>query len=95
MPTSLPHTADCVFCAILRGGAPAAFIHQDDLVVAFMDIRPVQPGHVLVVPRIHAELIPDLDAASLTRLFPVGYGFNPPRTELEAIAGQIRHAHGS
>jgi histidine triad (HIT) family protein len=149
MPTSLPHTADCVFCAIVSGSAPATFVHQDALVVAFMDIRPVQPGHVLVVPRTHTELIPDLDAASLTRLwtvatdlnralrdstlpaeavsvyvadgeaagqevahvhihliprrahdgfgfrFPVGYGFNPPRTELEAIASQIRHAHGS
>jgi histidine triad (HIT) family protein len=149
MPTSAPHTADCVFCEIIRGDAPATFVHQDDLVVAFMDIRPVQPGHLLVVPRTHAKLIPDLDAASLTRLwsvatdlnrslrdsrlpveavslyvadgeaagqevahahihliprrahdgfgfrFPVGYGSNPPRTELEAIAGQIRQAHGT
>jgi len=117
--------------------------------VAFMDIRPVQPGHVLLVPRTHAKLIPELDAASLTALwsvatdlnrslrdstlpveavsvyvadgeaagqevahvhihliprrahdgfgfrFPVGYGFHPPRIELEAIAGQIRQAHGS
>jgi hypothetical protein len=44
MATADPQTADCVFCAIVRGDAPATFLHQDELVVAFMDIRPVQPG---------------------------------------------------
>jgi diadenosine tetraphosphate (Ap4A) HIT family hydrolase len=48
MPTSDPQTADCVFCAIVRGDAPATFLHQDDLAVAFIDIRPVQPGHLLI-----------------------------------------------
>jgi histidine triad (HIT) family protein len=136
--------AGCVFCALIRGDAPATFVHQDDAVVAFMDIRPVQPGHVLVVPRFHAKLLPELDGAVLTRMwavatdlnramrastlpveavsvyvadgeaagqevphahihviprrerdgfgfrFPPGYGANPARTELEAIAERIR-----
>ena len=69
-------TADCIFCTILRGDAPATFLHQDDLVVAFMDIRPVQPGHVLVVPRAHAKLIPELDADVLTRLWLVATDLN-------------------
>jgi histidine triad (HIT) family protein len=69
-------TADCIFCAILRGDAPATFLHQDDLVVAFMDIRPVQPGHVLVVPRAHAKLIPELDADILSRLWAVATQLN-------------------
>src|SRR5579862_6685149 len=75
MPTPDPK-ADCIFCAILRGDAPATFLHQDDLVVAFMDIRPVQPGHLLVVPRAHAKLIPELDAAVLTRLWSVATELN-------------------
>jgi len=69
-------SADCIFCAIVRGDAPATFLHQDDLVVAFMDIRPVQPGHLLVVPRAHATLIPELDGASLARLWEVATRLN-------------------
>ena len=76
MPASAPQSTDCVFCAIVSGGAPATFLHQDDLVVAFMDIRPVQTGHLLVVPRAHAELIPELDDASLARLWAVAVDLN-------------------
>lgn len=43
----------CIFCMILRGDADASFLHNDDLVAAFMDIRPVNQGHVLVIPRHH------------------------------------------
>ena len=71
MPTSDPGTADCIFCAIVRGDAPATFVHQDDLVVAFLDIRPVQPGHLLVVPRAHAKLLPELEHRVLGRLWSV------------------------
>ncbi len=51
----------CVFCDILAGKAPANFVYQDELCAAFMDIRPVNPGHVLVVPRAHAVCLPELD----------------------------------
>jgi histidine triad (HIT) family protein len=59
----------CIFCDILAGKKPASFIHQDDLCVAFMDIRPINPGHLLVVPRVHAVVLPELDRDSATRLF--------------------------
>jgi histidine triad (HIT) family protein len=144
MPTPRPQTPDCIFCAIVRGDAPATFVRQDELVVAFMDIRPVQPGHLLVVPRAHAKLILELNDRLLARLwsvatnlnralrasplpveavsvyvadgdaagqevahvhihliprrphdgfgfrFPPGYGTEPSRAQLEAIAAQIR-----
>ncbi|MBT0568267.1 HIT family protein [Williamsia sp. CHRR-6] len=48
---------DCVFCSIVAGTAPARLIHSDADVLAFLDIRPVRPGHTLVIPRRH---IPDL-----------------------------------
>ncbi|MGA7988206.1 MAG: HIT family protein [Candidatus Dormiibacterota bacterium] len=76
METAAAGPADCIFCAIVSGDAPATFVHQDDLVVAFMDIQPVQPGHILVVPRAHATLIPQLDDASLTRLWEVATRLN-------------------
>ena len=76
MERSGSDASDCIFCRIVRGDAPATFLHQDDLVLAFMDIRPVQPGHLLVVPRAHAKLIPELDDASLTRLWEVATHLN-------------------
>jgi len=63
--------ASCIFCDILEGTAPAIFIHQDELCVAFMDIHPVNPGHVLVVPRLHAELLINLDNDSAGRMLQV------------------------
>lgn len=59
----------CIFCDILAGKAPAYFVHRDDLCAAFMDIRPVNPGHVLIVPLKHAVLLPELDEASIRQLF--------------------------
>jgi histidine triad (HIT) family protein len=61
----------CIFCDILAGLSPANFIHRDDLCVAFMDIHPVNPGHVLVVPCTHAALLSELDEASAGRLLQV------------------------
>lgn len=61
---------DCVFCRIVANAAPASVVHSDDTVVAFLDISPITPGHLLVVPRRHAsdlaELPPD-DGAALFR----------------------------
>lgn len=46
--------SDCVFCQILHGEAPASFVHRDDRCSAFLAIRPVNPGHLLVIPNQHA-----------------------------------------
>jgi diadenosine tetraphosphate (Ap4A) HIT family hydrolase len=59
----------CVFCQILAGDLPASYVYEDDVVCAFMDIRPVTSGHVLVIPRAHAESLtdvpPDVSAAMM------------------------------
>jgi len=44
----------CVFCAIVAGQAPAIIVHEDEHTVAFMDVNPANPGHVLVIPKRHA-----------------------------------------
>jgi len=44
---------DCIFCKIARGEIPAEIVYQNDTVVAFKDIRPQAPVHVLVIPREH------------------------------------------
>ncbi len=61
----------CIFCDILAGKAPASFVFQDELCAAFMDIHPVNPGHVLVVPHRHAELLTMLDLDSAGRMMQV------------------------
>ncbi len=54
----------CVFCAIAAGEAEAALVLDDDRFLAFLDHRPVFPGHVLLIPREHAETLPDLPAGA-------------------------------
>lgn len=54
-------TPDCVFCRIVAGTAPASVVYADDRTVAFLDIAPMTPGHLLVVPRAHAAGLADLD----------------------------------
>ena len=53
--------AACVFCDIVAGRSPASVIHRDDLCVSFMDICPVNAGHLLIVPVRHATYLSDLD----------------------------------
>ncbi len=51
----------CVFCRISAGESPASVVYSDERVLAFMDIQPVNPGHVLVVPRQHVASVRELD----------------------------------
>jgi histidine triad (HIT) family protein len=61
--------AACTFCAIAAGDLPAAVVLDEPDVLGFLDLRPVFPGHVLLVPRAHVETLPDLPADHLPRLF--------------------------
>ena len=61
--------ADCVFCGIVAGTVPAFVVGSDPVGMAFLDTRPVFPGHVLVVPRAHVVTLVDLPAASLAGYF--------------------------
>ncbi|MEU7829239.1 HIT family protein [Nonomuraea sp. NPDC049129] len=49
-----------LFCEIVAGERPAHLVHSDEIVVAFLDVRPVFKGHVLVVPRLHVETFGEL-----------------------------------
>jgi histidine triad (HIT) family protein len=63
---------DCIFCKILSGQAPAQFVYQDEQVVAFRDIHPAGPIHILIIPRRHIASVNDLeepDEALMGHLF--------------------------
>jgi histidine triad (HIT) family protein len=55
-------SSDCLFCKIVAGEIPAKIVHEDEDVVAFRDIQPQAPTHVLVIPRRHASTLPELAA---------------------------------
>jgi histidine triad (HIT) family protein len=61
----------CLFCRIVRGESPSSIVYRDDACIAFMDLYPVRPGHLLVVPRRHAVHLRDLPPAEQAHLFAV------------------------
>lgn len=61
--------AACTFCRIVAGDLPAHVVLDDDLALAFLDVRPVFHGHVLVVPKQHVELLTDLPAGDVGPIF--------------------------
>lgn len=61
--------ADCAFCQIIRGEAPAYIVLEDELSLAFLDRRPLFPGHCLLVPKVHYSTLIDLPAESIGPLF--------------------------
>ena len=71
-----------IFTKILQGEAPASFVYRDDKVSAFMDIQPINPGHVLVIPNQEVASLADLDEETASHLFRIGY----------RIAKALRHS---
>lgn len=69
--TSTTSRRMCVFCQIVRGEAPASIVYRDDRVSAFMDIRPVNPAHLLIVPNVHAASLADLEETDGQRIFTI------------------------
>lgn len=61
-----------VFAQIIAGRAPASVVYRDDLVMAFMDIQPINPGHTLVVPLRPARFLNELTEDEAARIFVVG-----------------------
>jgi histidine triad (HIT) family protein len=82
---SVAAVPSCVFCSIVAGEAPAHVALDDDVVLAFLDVRPLFHGHVLVVPRDHVETLPDLPVDRVAPYF--------ERVQLLAVA--VRDAMGA
>ena len=61
--------SDCIFCRIVAKQIPATIVHEDDWTLAFMDIGQVNPGHVLVAAKPHADTIFALDETLAGALF--------------------------
>jgi histidine triad (HIT) family protein len=70
-------TPSCPFCDLIHGAAEVSMCFEDTDVVAFMDIQPVNAGHVLVVPRQHYESLDDIPAGLAMHLFEVAMQIAP------------------
>jgi len=63
--------SDCIFCRILAGELPASFVYRDAVCAAFMDIQPVNTGHLLVVPVRHGAHLADVDTETAAHIMRV------------------------
>jgi histidine triad (HIT) family protein len=75
----------CLFCSIVAGETPADVVLDTPVVVAFLDHRPLFPGHTLVVPRAHVETLRDLDDPTRDELF----------AQVQRVAAAVQDATGS
>ena len=64
--------SDCIFCKIIAGEIPSRKIYEDDLVFAFLDIAPINHGHILVIPKEHHESASSIPEAIAGRMMKVG-----------------------
>ncbi len=62
---------DCIFCDIVAGEAPASIVYEDETVSSFLTTGPINPGHLLVIPKQHKPLLSDLDEETGMHIFKV------------------------
>lgn len=90
-----------IFTRIIDGEIPGRFVYSDDVCVAFMDVRPLAPGHVLVVPRTEVDHWTDLDADTAAHLMMVAQRIgraqrdllSPARVGLMIAGFEVPHVH--
>jgi len=92
---------DCLFCRIARHEIPAHVVHEDDELLAFLDLHPVRPGHVLIIPRAHHDYFEDLPADLAARSLALGQRlargmkrlYGVPRVAFAYTGIHVAHAH--
>lgn len=91
----------CLFCLIAQGRVPSETVYSSERVVAFLDIQPIRPGHVQIVPREHFPYFEDLPLEVATEILAVGQRlarvlkqrYDVPRVAFLFTGGDIAHAH--
>ena len=80
---------DCIFCKIIAGDIPSSKVYEDEVVLAFLDISQVTPGHTLVVPKKHARNLLEKKVEAATQ----AKGMNII-SNMEEVSGQtVFHTH--
>jgi histidine triad (HIT) family protein len=86
----------CIFCKIVKGNAPSSKVYEDEICSAYMDIQPVNPGHILVIPKTHFKDLSDLPAEIGGYLFQVAQriALTLPMTNVKNEGVDLFFAHG-
>ncbi|HEX8229444.1 MAG TPA: HIT family protein [Chloroflexia bacterium] len=93
--------SNCIFCRIINGEISSHRVYEDDSVVAFMDIRPSQPGHLLVIPRQHVPDFYNLEDDLYVKVMlvvkrlseAVNKVTNPAKVGLAVVGFEVPHTH--
>ena len=64
--------SNCIFCKIIAGEIPSVKLYEDDLVYAFLDIAPINKGHILVIPKEHHESASTIPESTAGRMMKIG-----------------------
>lgn len=67
---------NCVFCKILEGKLPVSMIYEDEKIAVFVDLQPVNDGHLLIIPKYHAPYMKDVDADTLQHIMATAQKMN-------------------
>lgn len=67
---------NCVFCKILAGESPVSMIYEDEQLAVFVDLFPVNEGHLLVIPKYHAPYMKDVQAETLQHMISIAQKMN-------------------
>ena len=87
---------NCIFCKIIAGEIPSAKVYEDELVYAFLDISPINKGHVLVIPKEHHESAAAVNEETVGRMMKVGSRIGIAlKRELDADAYNLHLADGT
>jgi histidine triad (HIT) family protein len=90
---------DCIFCKIVNNEIPSTKVYQDENFLAFMDINPIAPGHVLVIPRTHYRWVWDVpnigEYFEIVRKIALAQkkAFNADTVRSQIYGEEVPHAH--
>ncbi len=93
--------SECLFCKIAAGDVDATLLHEDESLVAFLDVAPIRPGHAQIIPRAHIPYFEDLPSELASRVFATAQAlarrmkevYDVDRVAFLFTGGDVRHAH--
>ncbi len=62
----------CIFCRIIAGELPCSKVYEDSEVIAFLDLHPINPGHTLIIPKVHCQSLTELSPELFVKVSEVG-----------------------
>ena len=91
----------CIFCQIAQGEIDSYIVYENDVLKAFLDCRPIRPGHVQIIPKEHFEYFDDLPTSIANEIFELAQRigkaqkklYNVDRVGFLFTGGDVKHAH--